>query len=275
MKAFRLDGRPYQVATSWAELTPAQFFAAAPHLSQDTVAGRHVVLRAWCPQLRDQDVRRLTADQLWELLDLVRWAWRTELDTQRVSEFAHRGRTYHLPEPLLKDAVAVEYAMATVFFHQFAHPKRPQPAALDQLVATLCRPLRADLATLQELPEWDGQRREKYNGKLAEARAKELADAPLGVKIVVLHHFLAAQRFIHQAYKDLFKKAEPAPENPGQPAAPKPISDGTELLELLADLAERGLYGTYDQVTHTQLHTVLFNLAKQARRRREAERENR
>jgi hypothetical protein len=273
MRTFRLDSRPYQVPDSWAELTPAQFFAAAPHLGQDTVAGRHAVLRAWCPKLRDKDVRRLTAEQLWDLLDLVAWAWRTELDTQGVTEFTHRGRTYCLPEPLLKDAVVVEYAMGLVHFHQFAHSTKPQVAALDQLVATLCRPLHADIAALQEDPEWNGQRREKYNGKLAEARAQELADAPLGVKIVVLHHFLAAQRFIHAAYKDLFKKVEPAaPAGPGKPAPPRQ-GDGTEMLELLADVAERGVYGTYEQAAQTQLHTVLFNLAKQARRRRAAERE--
>lgn len=271
MQTFRLDGRPHQVPGGWGELTSAQFFAAAPYLSQDTVAARHQVLRDWCPRLRDKDVRKLTAEQLWDVLTLVGWAWHTELETQGVTEFTHRGRTYQLPEPQLRDAVAIEYAMATVFFHSFAHPQRPQLAALDQLVATLCRPLRPDLAALQETPEWDGQRREKYNGKLAEARAKELADAPLGVKIVVLHHFLSAQRFIHRAYKDLFKKLETAPHTgPGKPPPPR-HSDGTELLELLADLAERGLYGTYEQVAHTSLHTVLFNLAKQARRRREAE----
>jgi hypothetical protein len=273
MRTFRLDGRPYQVPDSWADLTPAQFFAVAPHLSQDTVAGRHAALRAWCPKLRDKDVRKLTADQLWDLLDLVAWAWRTELDTTGVTEFTHRGRTYQLPEPQLRDAVVIEYAVGLVHFHQFAHPTKPQVAALDQLVATLCRPLHADIAALQEDPEWNGQRREKYNGKLAEARAKELADAPLGVKVVVLHHFLAAQRFIHAAYKDLFKKVEPAaPAGPGRPAPPR-HSDGTEMLELLADVAERGLYGTYEQAAQTQLHTVLFNLAKQARRRRVAERE--
>lgn len=275
MRTFRLADRPYQVPESWAELTPAQLFAAAPYLSQDTVAGRHAVLRAWCPKLRDKHVRQLTAGQLWDLLDLVRWAWASEFDTQGVQEFTHRGRTYALPEPLLKDAVAVEYAMATVFFHQFAHPTKPQVGALDQLVATLCRPLHPDLAALQEDPAWDGQRRERYNGKLAEGRAQELADAPLGVKIVVLHHFLHAQRFIHTAYKDLFKKQEPAAPVAGQPTPKRPTSDGTELLELLADLAERGTYGTYDQVTHTQLHTVLFNLAKQARSRRAAEKNNR
>ena len=59
-------------------------------------------------------------------------------------------------------------------------------------MATLCRPLRADLAAVQRDPLWDGMRRERYNAKLAEGRAVELADAPLGVKIVVLHHFLAA-----------------------------------------------------------------------------------
>jgi hypothetical protein len=124
---------------------------------------------------------------------------------------------------------------------------------------------------LRSAGQWDGQRREKYNAKLAEGRAKELADAPLGVKIVVLHHFLGAQRFIHRSYKELYKKAE-VPTGPA-PVKPK-HSDGTEFLELLASLAERGLYGTYEQVAHTALHTVLFNLAREARHRREAEREN-
>ncbi|MGI4835117.1 MAG: hypothetical protein ACRYFK_16815 [Janthinobacterium lividum] len=268
MQTFRLDERPYQVATSWTELTPAQLFAAAPHLSHDSVAARYQVLRAWCPKLRGRDVRRLTPNQLWDLLTLVGWAWRQEPDTAGVSEFMHRGRTYQLPAAKLLDAVAIEYAMASVYFHQFAHPTRPQAGALDQLVATLCRPLRAELADWQQNPEWDGQRREKYNAKLAEGRAQELADAPLGVKIVVLHHFLDAQRFIHRAYKDLFKKVE-VREAPAGKAPKQPAGDGMELLELLADLAERGLYGTYEQVTHTSLHTVLFNLAKQARRRKD------
>ena len=89
-------------------------------------------------------------------------------------------------------------------------------------MATLCQPLRADLAKVQRDPWWDGMRRERYNAKLAEGRAVELADAPLGVKIVVLYHLLAAQRFIHRNYKEVFKKAE-VPPAPG-PARPGPKS---------------------------------------------------
>lgn len=267
MRTFRLKERPYQVPESWAELTGAQLFAAAPHLAADSLAARYQVLRAWCPKLREREVRRLTPDQLFDLLCLVGWAWSSEPDTQGAREFTHGGLTYRLPEWQLTDAVAIEYAMATVYFHQFAHPTRPRPAALDQLVATLCRPVRADLATVQVDPYWDGQTRERYNAKLAETRAQQLATAPLGIKVVVLHHFLAGQRFVHRAYRDLFKKVEPAATG-AKKAAP---SDGSELLELLADLAERGLYGTYEQVAYTQVHTVLYNLAKQARRRREAE----
>ncbi|MDO7885376.1 hypothetical protein [Hymenobacter cheonanensis] len=273
MQTFRLDGRPHPVPEAWAELTPAQLFAAAPQLGSESLAARLAVLRAWCPQLKDKHVRRLTADQLWDVCTLVAWVWRQPLDTTGVREFTHRGRAYELPSPNLLDAVAIEYAMATIYFQQFAHPQRPQAAALDQLVATLCRPLRADLAQVAQDPAWDGFRREKYNAKLAEGRAQELADAPLGVKIVVLHHFLAAQRFIHSAYKEVFKKAE-VPTGPAAAQAKPRHSDGTELLELLASLAERGLYGTYDQVAHTALHTVLFNLAREARQRRAAEREN-
>ena len=271
MHTFRLDGRPHRVPATWAEVKPAQFFAAAPHLATDSVAARVAVLRAWCPELRPKDLRRLTADQLWDVATLVSWAWGQELDTTGITEFSHRGTTYALPEPQLLDAETIEYAIALVHFHHFAHPQRPQAAALDQLVATLCRPLRADLKKVQRDPLWDGMRRERYNAKLAEGRATELADAPLGVKIVVLHHFLGAQRFIHRNYREVFKKATA----PTGPAAARPArgSDGTELLELLASLAERGLYGTYEQTAHTALHTVLFNLAREARNRREAEKE--
>ncbi|MGI4760515.1 MAG: hypothetical protein ACRYF0_07410 [Janthinobacterium lividum] len=201
------------------------------------------------------------------------WVWRQPLDTAGVPEFTHRGRTYQLPSPNLLDAVAIAYAMANIYFQQFAHPQRPHAPALDQLVATLCRPLRADFKTVSTDPNWDGFRREKYNARLAEGRAGELADAPLGVKIVVLHHFLAAQKFIHAAYKEVFKQVE-VPTGPAAAQAKPRHSNGTELLELLASLAERGLYGTYDQVAHTSLHTVLFNLACEARQRRAAEREN-
>ncbi len=271
MYTFRLDGRPHQVPATWAEVQPAQFFAAAPYLATDSVAARVAVLRAWCPQLRNKDIRRLTPEQLWDVATLVGWAWGQELDTSGITEFSHRGTTYVLPEPHLLDAETIEYAIGLIHFHQFAHPQRPQPAALDQLVATLCRPLRADLKKVQRDPLWDGLRRERYNAKLAENRAAELADAPLGVKIVVLHHFLAAQRFIHRNYRELFKKVEVPPG----PAAARPArgSDGTELLELIAALAERGLYGTYEQTAHTSLHTVLFNLAREARHRRVAEKE--
>lgn len=268
MHTFRLDGRPHHVPATWAEVTPAQFFAAAPPLGTDSVAARVAVLRAWCPQLRPKDLRRLTPDQLWDVASLVGWAWSQEIDTSGVTEFTHRGLTYCLPEPHLLDAEVIEYAMARIYFQQFAHPQRPQSAALDQLVATLCRPQRADYKKVSTDPLWDGMRRERYNAKLAEVRAEALADAPVGVKIVVLHHFLAAQRFIHRNYKEVFKKAEA----PTGPAAARPRhSDGTELLELLASLAERGLYGTYEHVAHTSLHTILFNLAREARQRRAAE----
>ncbi|MBO2007547.1 hypothetical protein [Hymenobacter negativus] len=267
MIRFRLDNRPHFLPEHWGEATPAQLRAAAPHLAHDSVAARLAVVRAWCPKLRDKDVRKLTPDQLWDVCALVGWAW--QLEGAALTQFEHRSRTYLLPEPKLLDAVLVEYALASVYFHQFAKPQNPQLTALDSLVATLCRPAVAGLD--ENDPTWDGQRREKYNAKLAEARALELVDLPIALKMVVLHRFLDAERFIHQAYADLFKKAAPAGEGPVP--KPKPAGDGTQVLEVLADLAEQGTYGTYEQASYTRVHTVLFNLAKKARRRREAERE--
>lgn len=268
MIRFRLDGRPHFVPDGWGEATNAQLLAAAPHLATDSVAARLAVVRAWCPKLRDRDVRKLTADQLWDVCALVGWAWK--LEGAAITQFEHRGRTYLLPEVNLLDAVLVEYALASVYFHLFAKPKAPQLSALDQLVATLCRP--AAVGIDENDPAWDGQRREKYNAKLAEARALELADLPIALKMVVLHRFLEAERFIHRAYADLFKKQEPVVAGDEPAPKPKPTGDGTQVLEVLADLAEQGTYGTYEQTSFTRLHTVFFNLAKKARRRREEER---
>ncbi|MDO7851552.1 hypothetical protein [Hymenobacter convexus] len=270
MIRFRLDGRPHCLPETWAELTGPQLLSAAPYLAADTVANRLAVVRAWCPKVRERDVRRLTPDQLWDLCAQVGWAWK--LEQAGLTEFAHRGRTYLVVEPNLTDAVLVEYAMASVYFHLFARPKAPQATALDQLVATLCRPAAAGVD--ENDPAWDGQRRERYNGKLAEARAKELADLPLSLKMVVLHRFLAAERFIQRNYQDLYEKPAPQPEGPPAAAGPAPKGDGTQVLEILAELAETGTYGTYEQVCHTRLHTVFFNLAKKARRRREAEKQS-
>lgn len=266
MKQFRLNDRPFSLPTAWAELTAAQVLAVAPYLYAEPTSGpaRLAVLRAVCPVPRKL-LGKLTADQVWQLTEELTWIWRQELGACAVEQFTHRGRTYRLPEANLADVVAVEYAMATVYFRAFAHPQRPSAKALDQLVATLCRPVRADLNEAD--PHWDGQRRERYNGKLAEARAAELATLPVATKIVVLQLFLAGQRFIHRAYHELYRKGS-APAQRGAATAP---SDGTELLELLADLAERGTYGTYEQAAYTSVHTIFFNLARQAKRRREAE----
>jgi hypothetical protein len=267
MIRFRLDGKPHQLPEAWAELTGPQLLAAAPYLVADTVANRLAVVRAWCPKLRTRQVRKLTPDQLWDLCAQVGWAWK--LESAALTEFEHRGRVYLVVEPNLTDAVLVEYAMASVYFHHFARPKAPQVQALDQLVATLCRPAAAGVD--ENDPAWDGQRREKYNSKLAEARALELADLPLSLKMVVLHRFLAAERFIQRNYKDLYEKPAPVPTGPQAAAKPAPTGDGTQALEILAELAETGTYGTYEQVSFTRLHTVFFNLAKKARRRRDAE----
>jgi hypothetical protein len=267
VKQFRLNDQPYQVPQAWAELTERQVLAVVPFLYADPGSAkvRLVVLQLLCPVLA-RLLGWLTAEQLRELLPLVDWVWQQELVGTAVTSFTHRGRTYLLPAPRLEDAVLLEYALASRHFAQFAHPTRPNPKKLDDLVAALCRPQRADLD--ESDPAWDGQRRERFNAKLAEARAKELADVPEAVKIVVLQMFLAAKRFIHAAYKDLYRQPSTLPAHLQGKA---PVSDGSEILELIHVLAQEGTYGTYEATAYTELHTILFNQAKQARRRREQE----
>ena len=64
-----------------------------------------------------------------------------------------------------------------------------------------------------------------------------------------------------------FKPVEPAKGG----SKVKATGTGYEMWELVAELAERGTYGPWEQVAYTSLHTVLLNRAAQARHRRAAE----
>jgi len=250
MQTFRLDSIPHQVPGTWAELLPAQFLAASPFLGIDTPGNRYWVLRIWCLELTDEEAYGLTAEQLWDLTQLVGWAYTKELDTGGVTEFTHGGRTYRLPLPQLGDTTAVEYGIALVYFRRFAHLKHPQPLELEkvlnQMTAALCRVRRPDWQSVQE--PWEKQ----FSSEAADGLALELTDAPVGIKLVVMYHFICAQRRLDRAHY-------------GQLV---PADDGMEVLELLASLAADGQHGPYEQLANTGLFTLLSNLAEQARSRR-------
>lgn len=252
MKQFRLNGKPYSLPTTWADLTPKQVVALGPYLLiEPGAAGRLAVLRILSPVLTPKVLKRLSEDDRLTLVIETDWLWSAPMAKCPLESFKHAGTEYLLWEPGFENCVAIEYLMAETQFKLFARAK-PAPGALELLLATLCRPRKAGLN--ERDPHWDGDRRERYNNKVAEARAKELAPLPLATKMVVLQYYVASARGFHERYRELYSKPEG-----GKGRA---VASNFGLLGILDDVATEGVFGTFEQACYTQVNTVFFHLLK-------------
>lgn len=266
MKQFRLNGKPHQLPTTWAELSPRQVVALAPYLivGQDPSAAQRLdVLSILCPALSRKVMRRLSDDDRLELVCLCDWIWSAPMATCPLPGFELQGEEYLLWEPAFENCVAIEYLMAETQFKLFARPK-PAPGALELLLATLCRPRKAGLN--ERDPHWDGDRRERYNSKVAELRAKDFERVPVATKIVVLQYYIASTRAFHERYRELYDRPQPGQARPQG-------SGGFGLLGILDDVATEGVFGTFEQTCYSNVHTLFFHLLKGHREAKEQRRQ--
>jgi hypothetical protein len=255
MHQFRVLNQSFELPERWAELTARQLHAITPYLLQPATDWkmRVAALLKLAPVLSHKRLRQLGQSDSEYLVRCLEWIWTTPMDKCPIEFFEYEGRQYWLPDPVLENLVGIEYVSAEHHFKQFARDK-PTPGALDSLVATICRPVKKNLD--ESDPEWDGDKREKFNSKIAERRAVEFKDLPLPTKQLVLQFYIGADRAFHERYKELYKA--PGGGKPG-----RPNSFGT--LGILDALATEGVFGTFDQVCFTNVHTLFFHLLKAKR----------
>ena len=150
-----------------------------------------------------------------------------------------------LPEDNFENSKAIDVAMAFIHFTDFAQDTT-QPQALDLLVATLCRPVRADLNAWQKSPDFDGDVREPYNDVRVEARAKAIAHWPLEIKVIVLDYFERMAAVFLDTYGQMFGSSAKEPR----------YQDGRGWLMMLKNIAREGQFGNFDEVCRQPVHLV-------------------
>lgn len=241
----------YQAPASWAECTPAKWAVLVPFcLLQPDERTDDVELEA-CRQWLGVSVKK------WATWRLARWqwgnlrqqfAWIFERPTTRpFASFFWANTEYLVFKPDFADSSAIDVAWANLKFAEFAHPDEPKPAALDELVATLCRPRRADLDEFRASRDWNGDEREPFNEQRVGEYAAAIGDLPLSVKVAVLVFFQSTMMAFLETYGELFggeKKAEPR------------YAGGVGWVMMLKNVAKEGHFGTFDQVCHQPAHLV-------------------
>ncbi|MVM36476.1 hypothetical protein GO730_00440 [Spirosoma sp. HMF3257] len=262
MKTIEFGTKTYQVAESWAELTPEQYkqLIMCPRLesnrsagagSFETIENEAAACRVWLGM----------SPKVWKNLVLTPWQWgqlrqqcawlftskpegKPPLDT-----FVHQGVNYHLPAANFTDSTAVDIAFANMAFVEFAHPDEPTPEALDRLIAILCRPRRTDWRKFQKSLDWNGDVREEFNEQRMAERAKALATLDIQTKLIILDYFERTNHEFLEQYGELF----------GGSREPR-YGDGRGWIMLLKNVAKEGHFGDFDKVCKTPAHLLFATL---------------
>ncbi|MDQ1088986.1 hypothetical protein [Siphonobacter sp. SORGH_AS_1065] len=258
MKTIRLDGTAYQVPERWEECTPEQLQSLLP-LRLIDVETLGAGTRA---QLKWQAILTILAaplsvttgidveDRL-RLVRLTNWIWKqTKIEKKPFASFTFEGVTYLLPEPHFANTSAIEIAMANIQYMAFSRKENPSTKAIYQIIATLCRPERKDLATFKASADWNGDHREEYNTVIAQERAKlfEKGNLSTGVVMCLLHYFEWMNSGFLKQYQDVYSADDDD--------TPPIYKNGEGLVTMLMEVAKTGTFGDFDKVCRQNGHTV-------------------
>jgi len=254
MVRFKIDRKVFAIASSWNELKPAELWPVVPYAytSRENMHTRLQLLRQLVPELTPKVFRKLNDQQRIDVLQLSDWVFDQVPSVTGIEYFSFKGVQYFLPKPELDDTIAIEFAMADLFFKDFV--KEGDAKLLDKLVATICRPAKSQEA--QHHPLWDGVPRLRYNGAIAERNALQFASLPFSTKVVVLHHFAEMQKLVHSTY-DIFSSGGTG------------SGEGFDIgwLSVLYDLAEQSVFGDFDKTCFTNINTICLYLHKKRQER--------
>jgi hypothetical protein len=207
--------------------------------------------------------------QQWNWLKFrCEWVFNTRPKHKPFVYFEHQDVRYYLPEPNFGDSDALDVSFGNIKLTEFAHPEQPDVSALDELVATFCRPERLDYEQFRKSPDYNGDRREKFNDFRVAERAKLFGTLDHGVKVCVLQYFLTTNVAFLDQYEELFGGSGGAPRYGG----------GEGWLMVLKSVAKSGIFGSFDTVCHKPAHLVyafmLDDLLDAKDQQKEAEKQN-
>jgi hypothetical protein len=217
--------------------------------------------------------RNLEPAVVHEMVTLLDY-WLTIARFKVNGSFEHEGIIYHLPASGLTSLTGIEFANAEQLLKQAMAGTDPDTASIDHLVATICRPEKAGINQMD--PEYDGDRREKYNGDIAKRRAVSFKALPMGLRVAILQWYVAEVHRLQKRYSIIWPPPDEDDEDdPDSVEIVKPRNPmaGFGFTGILLDLAKTGAFGDWEKVAFTNIHTLLTFLAKEVIDAKEAERQ--
>lgn len=283
MKIIEIGSKTYRAAENWSELTTEQYLQLimCPRLKADgsfeTVENQAAACRVWLGMSPRNWKNLILAPWQWgQLRQQFAWLFNTAPEGKPpLMSFECKGFNYHLFAPDFADTTAADLAAANMAYLEFAAPGEEgvdttarrtvaeKTRALNQLVAILCRPRRADWRKFMHSADWNGDVREPFNEAHTRQHADRLDFLPLNLKLVVLDYFERTNNAFLATYGELF----------GSSKEPR-YGDGRGWVMLLKNVAKEGHFGDYEKVCTTPAHLLFASLLDDLLDQQEADAKN-
>ncbi|TXE18630.1 hypothetical protein ES692_06185 [Psychroserpens burtonensis] len=114
--------------------------------------------------------------------------------TQILPEIKINAKTFYGPTSALFNTLYGEYLQLLNYFTAFSQSGNEQD--LDNMVATIYRPKKADYEAAKQSPDYDGDIRIKFNPNQTDDFAKDISKLPFPVKYAVFLFVASSQHFI-------------------------------------------------------------------------------
>lgn len=241
-----LGSETFEVAVSWQELDYNQtlFFAGSNWLENPSEEFYH------------EAVQKLLkcSDSFWNSLELGIEQWNalkklcdfvfTRVDGLSFQYFIVDNSRYHIFKPDFEDMDSIDIAYANIQYLQFIGGNE---LALDELIATICRPTRKDIKTFKLSKDWDGDIREVFNSQRVKERAKLFEQKlDFGLKIAILQYFESENNKFLEQYAGMFGNDGKEPR----------YDNGMGWITMLMNVASSGTFGDFDRVGEQNCHLI-------------------
>lgn len=251
MVELQFDKKNFRMPERWDECSVDQIAKLSPltqwKIDEITRSEREyaVCVLMGCGEAFWKDLT-LELPQWHKLQQIADFAFTEKIVERPFENFVHLDTEYLVFQEGFADTDAVDMAWANMQYLAFVNPDAPNTDALDELIATLCRPRRRDLKAFRESKEWDGDEREVYNGQRVKARAKELKTLSLGLKIAILQYFEAQNSMFLENYAQML----------GDDGREPRYGNGMGWVTMLMSVAEKGTFGNFENVCYQNVHLI-------------------
>ena len=258
MHRIQLGNKTCSIRSEWAEVDAGLLLRLMPYIY---TAKRDMATAALLPLL--SDIPSLTLVQLhpWQyatLAELCQWVWDEPLTIPIIPQVEHGGQVWKLPTEALYDSPFIEYDHLDTFLSSL---DAEGPAALDQVIATILRPV------------GDDGKRVRFDGMALDGLTTKISTLPDDLKAYILLFATGCTRHIRDAFAVLWEEDEttPARDSRYDLGAAEEVDFGWTGAAF--GIAEEGTFGSYQEVIFMDCHTVLYYLSWKKQQGRKLRRE--